>query len=229
MNKFDIDHLYLTISPKKFERLVEYNKELNLFYHNIVQADHDSWEGLYFRFTNGFYIEIITPGKDRPAGKIGLAFSNFKKLNKLNIDKDNFEFFPMKRGDGSRWFDAYWLKNWSSKKIDIWGMEYHPPLVSKKKNLHFDIGELISIDVYLKESTFDKLCSLSEDQFPFKKRLGKDSLYMYSSNNDMKIKFLRSRQNKMVIKFIDNKKRVYFANKDISYKKNKYSELVISC
>ena len=59
MNKFDIDHFYLTISPKKFQRLVKYNKELNIFFHNIVQADHDSWEGLYARFTNGFYIEII--------------------------------------------------------------------------------------------------------------------------------------------------------------------------
>ena len=87
MNKFDIDHFYLTINPKKFQKLVEYNKELNLFLHKTVQAERDKWEGLYARFTNGFYIEIITPGNDRSSGEIGLAFSSFKKLNKPNIDK----------------------------------------------------------------------------------------------------------------------------------------------
>ena len=106
-------------------------------------------------------------------------------------------------------------------------MEYYLPLVSKKKKEDWDIGNLVTVDIYLREILFVKLYSLSENQFPYKKRLGKDSISIYSLNSDMKIKFLKSNKNEINIRFEDNKKRNDLSKKELSYKRRKYSKLVI--
>lgn len=229
MNKFDIDHFYIVVSDKIFRMLLEYDTNTALFRHSKMDVGHDAWEGLYARFTNGFYIEILTPSSDRKAGDIGLAFSNFKKPNKLNfLNEELYEINQIKRLDDTKWFDAIWLKEWKKKNVEIWGMRYHPPLPKKKKKLDLDIGALSHMEVYLKERTFNELLETSKYDFPYKKRRVENSFTIYSLNSDMKIKFLKSNKNEMVIKFEDNKKRDDISKKELTYKRSKYSELIIS-
>ena len=229
MCKFDIDHFYLVISDKNFRKLLQYNQELSLFRHSKTDVGHDSWEGLYTRFTNGFYIEILTPSSDRKAGDTGLAFSSFNKPNDLNLqDLDKYECNQIIRDDKTKWFDAFWLKEWKKKNLEIWGMKYHPPLPKKKKKSDLDIGIIFEMKVYLKEKTFNQLLDTSDIEFPYRKRRGEDSLTIYSFNSDMKIKFIRSNKNRIVIKFLDNKLRERISKKEICYKQHKYSELTIN-
>jgi len=196
-----IDHLYYVITHDKFDEMVNKYAHTSHCEHRKTSTDKDFYEGLYFFFDNGLYIEILKEDNEYAAGAFGLALSDLTGKNwcELLLENKKLKISQINDSDGA-WFKYTEFKKESDNNINIWYMEYLTEARLKRRKSFANNTKLSLISV--------------EVNLPFGEEVFKEKLkeFPVSDNFDAMISFDFNEMKKkgIIISYKDNNKRYEF-------------------
>ena len=124
-----LDHIYVVPSHETFDELIELGvRNPSLLIHKTVISGSQSWEGVYFKSSDGVYIEFCRPDNELGRYRMGLALSQYGQENysirQLHLMDTGQEYIPRYDKDGAPWFEALSFDHFETSPFYIWLMEY---------------------------------------------------------------------------------------------------------
>jgi hypothetical protein len=123
------DHVYAATNDEEFFELKEIFLRFECATNQVVQADDDTWEGLYIQTRGQHYLEFL---RDRRVNGMGLCMKAYGVLtqNAKDIVHD-FPHLPWQTFErslaGQKWFTALSCDNYLDLQtpFNTWVMHYH--------------------------------------------------------------------------------------------------------
>lgn len=198
-----LDHLYFGVNEQEFEEIKQIFLRFDCASHEVVNADIDSWEGVYVMTRGQNYLEILKGHRIQSLGLCQKAFTPIAQ-DARNIIND-FPTLPWKTIErttgGKKWFTALSCDDDLNEKSPFytWVMHYHQRDNSKPKLLKkFEISELFKIEfsanpclrehIKLNTEWLNSENQFGESEFQFKIQT------YYSDEFDLKISFDNERE-----------------------------------
>ena len=131
-----IDHFYISISKEQFRQVKEELILLEDVEHKVTVRPDFTYEGIYLKFDNNTYFEVLCADCDVPVGTIGIAISDLENNDKLTkVLKSNYssseklETEDVKK-EGKKWFK--YMNKPFKPDLYLWSMQYFDSFLTQR-------------------------------------------------------------------------------------------------